>query len=66
MQHRRTASLVKRVNTKMISHSRSAGIRPYGGYRADALALESFMRVVERPRHDVSVHTSTVSVRRAG
>jgi hypothetical protein len=35
-------------------------------YRADALAPEAFMRIVEKPRHEVSVRTSTASVRRAG
>jgi hypothetical protein len=35
-------------------------------YRTDALALEAFMRIVEKPRHEVPVRTSTASVRRAG
>jgi hypothetical protein len=34
-------------------------------YRTDALALEAFMRIVEKPRHEVSAGTSTPSVRRA-
>jgi hypothetical protein len=35
-------------------------------YLADALALETFIRIVEEPCREVSVRTSTASVRRAG
>jgi hypothetical protein len=66
MQHRRTASLVKRVNTKMISHSRSAGIRPYAGIpRGCARARVVHEGRREAPPTSVGAHFHDVRSTRA-